>query len=563
MYCRCVRYGYIGSLVLMINSVIDGMLIAHFLGEQATASFGLVMPAYSLINLIPILLRSSVQTKIGEYLGRGNTKAAGHCLFILLIAGATAAAILFSMFAFGGAHCMSLLSAGASYSEKTISIASGYMHLISVSVFPIIICSVLHPVMHLDGDIKRSARAVQLGTMVNISGDLINVLLLNGGMAGMAIATDLSCFAELAWLLLHYRKPGCILKPVLSDTRIDYISLFASGLPFMIRELTAFISGILLNRLVFNLSGAVGISILCIGNTIWLFMLPAAAAISSAGNTLGSVSAGESDRRGTCLVFRMGILYSLIPGVILGATFFLLAAPFAAFCSSDNRENAEIAVVLLRFLALSLPVTMICQAMESNLNVTGHRRCAIFLSILEGGMVLWVVSMILGSIYGVAGIWAARLVAAIIIAIIGFAVSKLSYKEYADDNYIEETVSTRTEVTAFSEQVRTLCRRNNMNGRQSNLAALCVEELACNTLLWGYEKGAGEGIDLRAAFDDGHVSIRIRDSGRQFDPVQYTRQFVPSGDDPLKNFGLRIVSGLAADMRYSCIADCNIVLLKI
>ena len=111
MYFRCVKYSYIGSLVLMINSVIDGMLIAHFLGEQATASFGLIMPVYSLINLIPILLRSSVQTKIGEHLGRGDTKAARHCLFIVLTVGTTAAAILFIMFTFWGRQSISLLSA--------------------------------------------------------------------------------------------------------------------------------------------------------------------------------------------------------------------------------------------------------------------------------------------------------------------------------------------------------------------------------------------------------------------------------------------------------------------
>ena len=563
MYFRCVKYSYIGSLVLMINSVIDGMLIAHFLGEQATASFGLIMPVYSLINLIPILLRSSVQTKIGEHLGRGDTKAARHCLFIVLTVGTAAAAILFIMFTFWGRQSISLLSAGASLSNETISMASDYLHFISVSVFPIIISSVLHPVMQLDGDIKRSAGAIQVGTVVNIAGDLINVLALHGGMAGMAIATDLSCFAELAWLLLHYRRTDCILKPALSNDRIDSVSLFTSGLPFMIRELTAFISGILLNRMVFNLSGATGVSILCVGNTIWLFMLPAAMAISSAGNTLGGVCAGESDRRGTQLVFKMGIWYSLIPGVLLAAVFFLLAPAFAAFCGTDNKESTDIEIFLLRLLSLSLPVTMICQATESNLNVTGRRKQAVVLSILEGGMILLGVSWILGNNYGIWGIWVAKLAAPVVIAIFGFVISTLSYKAFPKSDYIETSVSTRAEVIGFSEEVRTLCRSNKMDSRHSNLAALCVEELACNILQWGYEKGAGQGVDLRAAFDEGHIIIRIRDSGKQFDPVQYTRQFVTSGNDPLKNFGLRIVSGSAEEIHYSCIADCNVVLLKI
>lgn len=70
-------------------------------------------------------------------------------------------------------------------------------------------------------------------------------------------------------------------------------------------------------------------------------------------------------------------------------------------------------------------------------------------------------------------------------------------------------------------------------------------------------------VDIRAVYDDGHLTLRFRDSAMLFDPLLYTQQFVVSDKDPAKNIGLRIVSGLAEDMRYSCVADCNIVLLKI
>ncbi|MBP3805772.1 MAG: polysaccharide biosynthesis C-terminal domain-containing protein [Oribacterium sp.] len=564
MYCRCAKYSYIGSMVLMINSVIDGMLIAHFLGSKATASFGLVMPAYSLINLVPILLRSSVQTKIGEYLGRGDTKSAKHSLFILMTAAVAASLPLFIMFTLFSGITMKMLSAGAEHSEDTLLMASGYMHYLSISVFPIMMSSVLHPTMQLDGDIKRSAFAIQVGTVVNISGDLINVLLFNGGMKGMAIATDLSCFAELFILLLHYRNKDCILKPVLDRTeKHRYLPLFSCGLPFMTRELIAFISGIFLNRLAFTLTGENGVSILCIGNTIWLFMLPAAMAVSSAGNTLGGVSVGEMDWRGTQYVYKLGIWYSIIYGGVLAAIFFISAMPLAVFCGVGNIESMNMTIMLLRCLSLSLPVTMMCQVMESYLNVTGRNKSAVCLSILEGGTVLLGLSWLMRKYYGIFGMWTAKLIAPVMIAFLGFTLIQITGKTHTEENCIEKSVSTKTGVSDFSEGIRQFCLRNKINSRCSNLAALCVEELACNTLQWGYNEGRSPEIDIRAAYDAGYVTVRIRDSGRQFDPLLYTRQFVVSDEDPLKNFGLRLVSELASEMRYSCIADCNIVLIRI
>ena len=102
-----------------------------------------------------------------------------------------------------------------------------------------------------------------------------------------------------------------------------------------------------------------------------------------------------------------------------------------------------------------------------------------------------------------------------------------------------------------------------MDRRLSCLAALCVEELACNTLQWGYDGKNSSGADIRIVYDKDHLTLRFRDSGRVFDPLLYTQQFTVSEKDPAKNVGLRIVSGLAVDMKYSCVADCNIVLLTI
>ena len=570
MYRHSIRYNYAGALIVMINSVIDGMIVSHFLGGQAAAAFGLVMPFYSLMNLIPILLRYSAQTGIGEAVGRGDTFSARRCLTALMVTGILAAVPLMLLLSVGQSATLRLLTAGAAYQAGIMTMASEYMLFLTPAMLPIMLCSVLHPVMQLDGDSRRSPLAVWLCAAVNIAGDLICVMVLRSGMAGIAVATDLSCFTELVILLLHYRKKGRVLRPIcFRAAGLRLATLFSGGLSFMLRELTAFLTGVLLNRIVFGLAGETGVSALSIGNTMWLLLLPAATAVSSSGATLGSVAEGESDPAGIKLVMNMGIRYALIPGSALAAVFFAAAGPIASFCLGSDPESKVMAFVFLRCLALSLPLTMLCQAAASHLVVIGRKRLAVIGGVLEGGALLLASSWLFGSCFGISGIWAARPASAFVMALLAFAAVKGAGKagkkanEAGNIYHIERNVGSVGEAIGFSEQVQVFCMRCGIDRRLSNLAALCVEELACNTLKWGYGETGRSGVDVRAVCDKGHLTIRFRDSGRPFDPLQYMRQFAAREDDPSKNVGLRIVSGLAVSMRYVSVADCNIVLLKL
>ena len=87
MYHRSVRLNLIGTLTVMINTVVDGMIIGHFLGGHAMAAFGLIIPLYSLLSLIPVLLRTATQMQIGMLVGRGDMDGARKTLFVLLSGG--------------------------------------------------------------------------------------------------------------------------------------------------------------------------------------------------------------------------------------------------------------------------------------------------------------------------------------------------------------------------------------------------------------------------------------------------------------------------------------------
>jgi len=95
------------------------------------------------------------------------------------------------------------------------------------------------------------------------------------------------------------------------------------------------------------------------------------------------------------------------------------------------------------------------------------------------------------------------------------------------------------------------------------LSALCVEEIACNTLRWGFSEKAYCAVDVRAVCRNGQIIIRFRDSGKRFNPKSYISQVLDYDKNQDGNIGLRIISGITSEMQYMCILDCNILLIHI
>ena len=76
----------------------------------------------------------------------------------------------------------------------------------------------------------------------------------------------------------------------------------------------------------------------------------------------------------------------------------------------------------LRYTALALPFTMLCQAAGAHLIVIGKERISAIVNILEGGAVLAAMSWILGTGLGISGMWAARPAAALAVALINLLI---------------------------------------------------------------------------------------------------------------------------------------------
>ena len=82
----------------------------------------------------------------------------------------------------------------------------------------------------------------------------------------------------------------------------------------------------------------------------------------------------------------------------------------------------------------------------------------------------------------------------------------------------------------------------------SFLVGLCIEEICCNIVSYGFQDRKKHSVDVRLVFRDGSGLIRIRDNCAQFNPVHYIE--LHRHDDPTAHLGIRLVMAEAKEAIY-------------
>ena len=102
------------------------------------------------------------------------------------------------------------------------------------------------------------------------------------------------------------------------------------------------------------------------------------------------------------------------------------------------------------------------------------------------------------------------------------------------------------EVMVASERAREFCIKKNMDKRTAHMTALFIEETVGNAM--AHKSGKEVIAEVRVILKDEARIIRIRDNGKQFDPVEWYEKNHP--EDPSSGLGIRIVMSLAKEVRF-------------
>ena len=567
------------ALAVSLCLLIDIVVIGRFLGDEAMSAYQYANPLLLSIGAIGTLLSAGVQVACGKSLGSGSQRetSAGYSSAVTVAAAVSllfmAVVLVFTPFL---ARAM-----GAGFSGSLFEMTRGYLAGFSLGAPGSMGALVLVPFLQMAGQGNLLIVGVLSMTVADVALDLVNVLLCPNGlfglghMFGMGLASSLSYYAALIISGAYFLSKRCVFRfsfRLVSWRKI--LELFREGLPAGFNMASSVVLVLVMNRVLRGTGGTDAVAafapLLTVGNTANCI----ATGIGGVSLTLSGIFFHEEDRTGLEQLLRLLCRYSMILGLCMGVSLVLLAPFLISLFIPHGGPVHDMAVLGLRLFAAGMIPCCITNALKNAWLGTGRVTLTEIISLLEGAffpaLAAIVFSRFMGTagawLYFSAGEWLTLLFLAVLIAVISKknpwrrGVALLLKKDFGvgPENLLEMNIHTMEEVTEASRRAEKFCLDHGQDVKISNHIALCVEEMAGNTIQHGFAMDQKHhDLLVRLLCRDSGLVLRFRDDCGAFDPVHY----IPGDHEDA--LGLRLVLAFAKDARYTYAMNLNNVCIRL
>ena len=567
------------AVAAMLGIVIDGIVIGKFLGPDSMAAYGLVTPVVNMATIFSGILATGAQVVCAQHLGAGDAKSARRAFSMCMVVTVVISAVLMTSIIIFREQIAIFLGARDN-SAHLLPLASDYLLGMVFSLPSVIFLFEFNALMRLDGDANRVIVAVAVMTVLDVAGDIVNALVIHGGMLGMGLATTVSYAIALVIMMLHFTKKDIIFKFSFKGLRMkDLRDVLTTGSSSAVGSASTMLRNTVLNRImVATVLSSTAVGALGILNTVLNFTSSTMIGVGLTASMIAGMILGEQDRTAAENLVRITLKVALIIGAGLGLLVFVFSDVIAsAFGNSDGAEMVKLAARGLRFYSVSLVLYGINNAF---VNYTQGMRRMTYSNIycfLQNFVFIVIPALALSGVMDTDAVWVSFIIGEVLTMIsiyILAAVIKRGIPTKAKDlTFIKEpfgapadevfeiSINDKSEVISASQSVSDFCTEKNAAPKQQMLLPLFVEELGNNIAEHGFSKGKNNSLDIRIVhMGDGFI-MRLRDNCKAFDPTEWIK--LHENDDPTANIGIRMVCGMATDVNYLSTMDLNILTLRI
>ena len=393
----------IGSmLTATVASLIDTVVLSHYLGPVMLSSVSICMPIYMVLNALALLIVSGGATLCATYLGKNDqqesnryfTVSAYSVIFIGLLL--TIAGNLFPE------ELITLLGANESVWQSTLDYAKVLMKF----MVPLMLYCLMLFFVRFDSDPGLALSATGICAVTNLILDILFVGPLNMGASGAALATCLAYTIATVVGFTHFLKKKNSLRLIKGSVTLNRLRrILAAGLPLSFSQFGMALTTSVFNVQIMRIAGELYVTVYAIITQLAMCALAFYEGIPQAAQPILAANFGAGDRLRVEKALRMGVLLELI---FTGACLILYcmgAKMISSFFSITEGELLDICMEGIRIFALSLPLT--------GLNMLGmyylqSRECVLpsaVISLLNGTVLMIACLLILSACFGKDGIW--------------------------------------------------------------------------------------------------------------------------------------------------------------
>lgn len=388
-----------------IQTIIDGLFVGNNIGPNALAGVNIVMPIYSFIASLIVVIGIGCQTIIGISTGEGNHQKACDAIrtaFTFLIGFTIFVSIL--LFCFRN-NIVSFLGAN----EQLHSYSSSYIIALA-PFFPLL------SILFLGDYFLKSQGKPYLSVMIMGSSVIINIILdyilivrLGLGTMGAGIATGISFNIGALIVLPRLFSRSSRISVQKGKFRLPLLgNMLYNGSSEGISELSAGITMFMFNIAMMHYVGAAGVAaftsisyMLYLGVTVFVGM-------SDGIIPVMSYNYGASNMKRVVGILRINVIVNGIVGIALCFLAFFGGENIVTLFFDQTTENLatiEMAVTGAKICAFAFLFNGFNIAMSSFFTSMGDARSSVIISLLRGLIFIALGVLTYPALFGSNGVW--------------------------------------------------------------------------------------------------------------------------------------------------------------
>ena len=565
---RLVFLYMLQALVFSVTGMIDCAFVGRYIGAAGLAGMKLAMPVFAVLYLLfGSILSTGLSVRVSGLIAEGKRSLANQSL-LWVCAVSAGISILLLLAALLMPDFLTRIFAGRVHDQAVYAHTKAYLIPILIGSLPVILHSILSAVAALEGANRRMTVSVAVVLVVDLAGDLVAVKL-DSGLWGIAIASIAAYLGACVVLAGHFLTDKTVFRPERLRFEKGLLrGVVIAGLPMAVKGVCEFLCPMAVNRLMLRYGSVNGLAALSIQDAAHYLPLAFCEGLAAAVLLLTGMLAAEQDGEALRNERRTAVRYAIVQGTVWTLLLFA-AAPLLLWLFTNNTALRELSLSAFRWFLVGVPFASLNYVERAYLQGMGRERAASLFTLVNQLFLPVLFAWVLGSIWGIKGIFAAFAIHEILLAVCFFLFRHLYKGSVEEEGWSPVRAELRRELVSVdqvvdaSEAVLDLCAGQGVDRKTAYHIALCLEELGTNTIRHGFNsRKSGTGrLDCRFLLTDRDLILRMRDNGRPFDLTERWQLLNP--EEPTSHLGLRMIFAAAEHVNYSRSFDLNNVCIRV
>lgn len=506
-----------------INIFVDGVLIGKKLGENALAAINLSLPIYLVLCVIGSFIAAGTAIEAARAEGHNDDARKNRCYSTAVLSAFSVSLVMTIIGLLFRDQITGLLCSDEAIRPYVME----YIVITIIGSLPKIMIYVPFWYLRLDG--KNSAVTVMMTVMSvgNIILDVIFVYPLDMGVFGAGLASVIATAAAFALGMMCMFTEGSTfrLSGDVFRRQEDWKKVAAAGTPSALNNLFATFRILIINAMLMKIGGGALVAVFTAVNGIAGFGECISLGVPQAASAMMGVFCGERDN-GSC---RILVRIQLVTGAVFSAVFVAICLCGSKLFAWMYGLSASLFIPLL-WMSLSVFPGLICSVLSNYYNMS-ERNILSTLIIFFRMVVMVLPGLILVSFLHLS-VFIFLLFAELSTLGVWFLSTGIYHRIHSEysryllmNTELEESgrvlnfsvSSSAEDICEASERITDFCVNNGIGMKETMRIQLALEEIM--TLIVRVNKeGAVPSFDLRAFSLKGVTGVRIRYSGKEFDP---------------------------------------------